>query len=160
MDWRTAKLGFADVHVHDGTSEPALQQSDRWYGICCQALVGEPSPLVEAAHAWLQYNAPVTPGRRSSTADPGPGNYMHDSGRVVAAVDFEFTHIGDPEDDWAYLIAMRGAGVMPLSDRVLRVARLTGVRLAPKRLRYWKCMNFFKGACIDQTATDTERSSL
>ena len=84
--------------------------------------------------------------------DPGPGNYLHRDGALSCIVDWEFTHIGDPEEDWAYLISMRGMGVMKEDDWVRYLRELVGVELDGKRLRYWQALNFFKGVCIDQTA--------
>ena len=67
-------------------------------------------PLLEEGAAWLHHHAPtVRAGRRSCTAIPGPGNFVHDGSRVIAFTDWEFAHLGDPTEDWAYLISMRGA---------------------------------------------------
>ncbi|MCC6382359.1 MAG: phosphotransferase family protein [Dehalococcoidia bacterium] len=151
VDWQAAGLD-SFLAVPEGPRGSALEQTERWYGIYRWGLVGEPSPLVEAAHAWLRKNAPETARVTVVHGDPGPGNYLHHEGRVVAAVDWEFTHLGDPEEDWAYLIAMRGAAVMPEEDWVRKIRAITGTVLDAERLRYWKCLNFFKGICIDQTA--------
>ena len=46
---------------------------------------------------------------RSSTAIPGPGNFVHDGHRVLALTDWEFSHLGDPTEDWSFLLSMRGS---------------------------------------------------
>jgi aminoglycoside phosphotransferase (APT) family kinase protein len=125
---------------------------ERWYDVYRGGLAGEPSPLVEEAAQWLRNNAPET-GRPSLVhGDPGPGNYLHEGGELRALVDWEFTHLGDPEEDWAFLIAMRGVGVMDEDAWVAYLAEQVGVDLDRDRLAYWIALNLFKGACIDQTA--------
>ena len=135
----------------DGLRGSALGQVERWYGVYGWSMVGEPSPLVEECAEWLRIHAPETASPVIVHGDPGPGNYLHEDGAITGLVDWEFTHIGDAEEDWAYLIAMRGAGVMPEPDWV-RYLGERGVPLDPDRLRYWKALNFFKGACLDMTA--------
>ena len=66
----------------------------------------------EQAIAKLLATAPTSERISIVHADPGPGNYLHSTGRVTALVDWEFTHLGDAYDDWAYLIFMRGKRVM------------------------------------------------
>ena len=125
---------------------------ERWYQVYRKNLLGEPSPLIEEAAQWLRNNAPETQQPRLVHGDPGPGNYLHENGELRALVDWEFTHVGDPEEDWAYLITMRGIGVMEESAWVEYLKEQIGVVLDPERLNYWIALNQFKGACIDQTA--------
>ena len=130
----------------------ALLQVERWYDLYRSCLVEEPSPLVEEAAQWLRNHAPETERVALIHGDPGPGNYMHADGHITALVDWEFTHLGDPDEDWAYLIAMRGSSYYSESEWLERIERLTGHEIAPERLRYWKGVNFLKGVAVDQTA--------
>jgi aminoglycoside phosphotransferase (APT) family kinase protein len=149
LDWRSVGLDFLPAPADSRDS--ARLQVERWYGVYRWGIVGEPSPLLEEAAEWLRIHAPETRAVQVVHGDPGPGNYLHQDGLVTAVVDWEFTHLGDADEDWAYLIAMRGASMMPEVEWVTYLARF-GVELEPDRLRYWKAVNFFKGACIDQTA--------
>lgn len=150
MDPVEAGLDF--LPLPEGPRGAALAQVERWYDAYRSGLLGEPSPLVEEAAQWLRNRAPESERIGIVHGDPGPGNYLHREGRLVCVTDWEFTHLGDPEEDWAYLIAMRGMGVMT-EDRWIDTLRdLVGVHLDRERLRYWKALNFFKGACLDQTA--------
>ncbi|MCP5068865.1 MAG: phosphotransferase family protein [bacterium] len=135
-----------------GPRDSALLQVERWYDVYRSGLAGEPSPLVEEAAQWLRNNAPETEQPRLVHGDPGPGNYLHEGGELRALVDWEFTHLGDPEEDWAYLIAMRGMGVMTEDAWVAYLADQVGIELDRDRLAYWIALNLYKGACIDQTA--------
>ncbi len=147
-----AALGIDFFEVPSGPRDSALLQVERWYDVYRRGLAGEPSPLVEEAAQWLRNNAPETARPCLVHADPGPGNYLHEDGELRALVDWEFTHLGDPEEDWAYLIAMRGVGVMDEDAWVAYLAETVGVELDRERLAYWIALNCYKGACIDQTA--------
>ncbi len=138
--------------IPEGPTGAALAQVERWERTYRSGLLGEPSPLVEEAIAWLRTHAPVTDRLCIVHADPGPGNYMHLDGRITALVDWEFTHLGDEYDDWAYLIAMRGSRVMSEPDWIVRIREVTGVELDRERLRYWKAIKYLMGVSIDQTA--------
>jgi aminoglycoside phosphotransferase (APT) family kinase protein len=147
-----AALGIDFFDLPSGPRDSALLQVERWYEVYRGDLVGEPSPLVEEAAQWLRNHAPETRQVSLVHGDPGPGNYLHEGGELRALVDWEFTHLGDAEEDWAYLIAMRGMGVMDEEAWVAYLAEKVGVDLDRDRLAYWIALNLFKGACIDQTA--------
>ncbi|MBW2314663.1 MAG: phosphotransferase family protein [Deltaproteobacteria bacterium] len=150
MDPEETGLGF--LGHPEGRRGAALSQVERWYEVHRDAQVGEPSPLLEEAAQWLRNNAPESDRITIVHGDPGPGNYMQRDGRLACVVDWEFTHRGDPEEDWAYLISMRGMGVMDEDAWATYLRELVGVELDRDRLHYWKALNFFKGVCIDATA--------
>lgn len=131
---------------------PARALVGRWEATYRSGLLGEPSPLVEEAIAYLYRHAPATDRVCIVHADPGPGNYMYVGRRITAVVDWEFAHLGDEYDDWAYLIHMRGRRVRTADEWVRRIKDLVGVELDPQRLRYWRAVNHLMGAAIDQTA--------
>jgi aminoglycoside phosphotransferase (APT) family kinase protein len=146
------ETGLDFLPAPKGPHGAALAQIERWYEVYRRSLVGEPSPLVEEAAQWLRNNAPESERIVIVHGDPGPGNYLHRDGALSCVVDWEFTHLGDPEEDWAYLISMRGMGVMHEDAWLDYLRDLIGIELDRNRLRYWQAFNFFKGACIDQTA--------
>ncbi|MCP5071133.1 MAG: phosphotransferase family protein [bacterium] len=150
MDPKEAGLG--SLPHPNGPRDAALLQVEHWYEVYRSALVGEPSPLVEEAAQWLRNHAPESERISIIHGDPGIGNFLHLDGRVTAVVDWEFVHIGDPDEDWAYLISMRGMGVMTDDEWVAYIEDAVGVRLDPERLHYWQALNFFKAVCIDCTA--------
>jgi aminoglycoside phosphotransferase (APT) family kinase protein len=145
-------LGLDFLARPEGARAAALSQVERWYQVYRGGLVGEPSPLVEEAAQWLRNQAPESERIGLVHGDPGPGNYLQQDDRVSCLVDWEFSYVGDPYDDWAYLISMRGMGVMSQEQWVDYLRRQVAVDLEPERLRYWMALNFFKGVCIDQTA--------
>jgi len=146
------KAGLGSFPRPKGPRDAALSQVEHWYEVYRSSLVGEPSPLVEETAQWLRNHAPESERIGIVHGDPGIGNYLHRFGRVAAVVDWEFVHIGDPDEDWAYLISMRGMGVMSDDEWVAYIEETVGVRLDPERLHYWQALNFFKAVCIDCTA--------
>lgn len=125
-------------------------QIDRWYSVYRSA-ADVVDPLLEEGAAWLHHHAPVCERVSIVHGDPGPGNFVHDGSRVIAFTDWEFTHLGDADEDWAYLITMRGARTMRPDEWMARFRRVAGVELDPERLHYWSVFNFFKGACANLT---------
>jgi aminoglycoside phosphotransferase (APT) family kinase protein len=146
------QVGLGSLERPKGPRDAALLQVERWYEVYRSRLVGEPSPLVEEAAQWLRNRAPESERIGIVHGDPGIGNYLHRDGRVTAVVDWEFVHIGDPDEDWAYLISMRGMGVMTDDEWVAYIEDTVGVRLDRERLHYWQALNFLKAVCIDYTA--------
>jgi hypothetical protein len=54
-------------------------------------------------------------------------------------------------EDWAYVIAMRGARTMPVDAWRALIADIAGIDVTDSHLRYWGAFNFFKGACANLT---------
>ena len=144
LDWSLALQ--SDVAAADATRE----QIERWKAVyVTSALL--PVPLLEEGTAWLHRHAPSLERMSIVHGDPGPGNFLHDGERVVAFTDWEFTHLGDPMEDWAYLVSMRGARTMPKQDWLKLFRDVAGTTVSDDDLRFWSVFNFFKGACANLT---------
>jgi aminoglycoside phosphotransferase (APT) family kinase protein len=142
--------GFGFDLVPDTPAQATAMQVDRWRRTYREA-VDEPIPLLEEAAAWLTANAPSLDRLAVVHGDAGPGNFVHRDGEVVAVTDWEFAHLGDPAEDWAYCLTMRGARTMP-RERWLELFREhAGVELSDDEWRYWEAFNLFKGACANRT---------
>jgi len=150
---------LAELHAADWASKISSDESgvdathaaiDRWLGVY-RAETDVAIPLLEEGAAWLHHHAPDPESVGIVHGDPGPGNFVHDGSRVIAFTDWEFAHVGDPTEDWAYLIAMRGASTMSRRDWLAVFERVAGVTLTESELHYWSVFNFFKGACANLT---------
>ncbi|MGY1809512.1 phosphotransferase family protein [Blastococcus sp. SYSU D00669] len=126
-------------------------QVDRWEAVY-RGSVPEPVPLLDEAAAWLRAHLRPTGPTVVVHGDPGPGNFLSVAGRVVALTDWEFVHHGDAAEDWAYLAVIRGRKLGPPDAWYERIARITGIRLAPEQWHAWEAFNQFKGACANLTA--------
>jgi aminoglycoside phosphotransferase (APT) family kinase protein len=144
IDW-TSQI---DSHLTPETATHAAV--DRWYHVYRDE-TDVSIPLLEEGAAWLHQHAPPLDRVGIVHGDPGPGNFVHDGSRVIAFTDWEFTHLGDPMEDWAYLINMRGAKTMPRDAWLGLFERIAGVTVADRDLRYWSAFNYFKGACANLT---------
>jgi aminoglycoside phosphotransferase (APT) family kinase protein len=112
----------------------------------------EPIPLLEDAAAWLRTHLEPTGPLCVVHGDPGPGNFIHRDGQVVAFTDWEFGHLGDAAEDWVYLAAMRGIRVMPTEAWKGWLAERVGVEFDEATWKAWTVFNLFKGACANITA--------
>ncbi len=59
-----------------------------------------PDPFMEFCLGWLRRNPPVSHGRESAIVWDS-GQFHHQDGKVVAVLDVEIGHIGDPMMDLA-----------------------------------------------------------
>ena len=111
-----------------------------------------PEPLLEEAATWLKRNAPEDLQLTLVHGDPGPLNFIHDGDEVQAFTDWEFSHIGDPNEDWLFLGGMRGRGVMEPPQWREYIAEVTGHVISKETWGYWDVFNHFKGACANTSA--------
>jgi aminoglycoside phosphotransferase (APT) family kinase protein len=102
----------------------------------------DPDPLLTAAFLWLRANPPEVGGPPSLLqGDTGPGNFMHQDGRITALVDWEYAHLGDPVEDIAW-VSTRSAQEPPpdLPAFVAEYERRSGRRVPAARLRYYQVL--------------------
>jgi aminoglycoside phosphotransferase (APT) family kinase protein len=94
-------------------------------------------PLVRFSGAWLRAHAPSTVSRTVLVqGDTGPGNFVFEHNVVTGVVDWEFAHVGDPMDDWAW-VDMRGAD-LDLGALHERYTEQTGIPVDDERVRYYR----------------------
>jgi aminoglycoside phosphotransferase (APT) family kinase protein len=135
-----------------GTADPADatdREIERWAGVYRSTAI--PVPLLDEATAWLHHHAPVPTRVGIVHGDPGPGNFLHDGERLLVFTDWEFSHLGDPMEDWAFLIQMRGARTMVAEEWRALIKRTVDVEISDEQLDYWTAFNLFKGACANLT---------
>ena len=73
-------------------------------------------------------------------------------GEIVAVTDFEFCHLGDPAEDWAFCATMRGRRTMDGEAWIKVYREILGFEMDEDGWRYWEAFNLFKGACANVTA--------
>lgn len=145
--------GFGFDCVPPAPADATPLQIERWRGVYRRSS-SEPIALLEEAAAWLHQRVPPLDRVAVVHGDAGPGNFVHEGGRVVAMTDFEFAHLGDPAEDWSFCVAMRGARTMPRAEWLALFRERAGVDLDDERWRYWEAFNLFKGACANRTCLD------
>ncbi|MBN8848622.1 MULTISPECIES: phosphotransferase family protein [unclassified Sphingomonas] len=96
---------------------------------------------VDAGFAWLFANAPKHVQRTSLLqGDCGPGNFMHQDGKLTGLIDWEAAHFGDPMDDLAMLwfrICFMGGG-NDLDDWYQLYAKHSGLDVDLDAIAYYR----------------------
>ena len=110
------------------------------------------SPLVEHAADWLHTHLQPTGATVIVHGDAGPGNALFDSERGLTTIDWEFAHVGDAAEDWAYLALIRGRRIMDAESWKQRLVAVAGVEYSPEQWRQWLAYNHFRGACVNLSA--------
>jgi aminoglycoside phosphotransferase (APT) family kinase protein len=128
----------------DGFARTALSDLDLWERLAA-AKVRVPDPFVDFALAFLRERFPGEPRRLVFChGDVGPGNFLHEGGRVTGLLDWEFAHVGDPIDDLAWIslrAVLFGLPMPEFGDAVRAHYRpANAVELDDHRLHYWQAM--------------------
>jgi len=101
---------------------------------------GDPDPALVFVLDWLRRNIPDHEGPVVLVqGDTGPGNFMYEDGRVVAVVDWELAHFGDPMDDIAWLTLRCTQEPFPdLPARLREYEQRSGIDVDERRVRYYQ----------------------
>jgi aminoglycoside phosphotransferase (APT) family kinase protein len=136
-----SSLDLPGFPVPTTVPEAVRHELDEWDWILA-ARGGDPDPALAFTLDWLRRNIPPHEGPVVLVqGDTGPGNFMYAGGRVVAIVDWELAHLGDPMDDIAWL-SLR-ATQEPFTDFPIRLRQyeeLTGTAIDDDRVRYYRVM--------------------
>jgi aminoglycoside phosphotransferase (APT) family kinase protein len=146
---KLAALHALDVTTLDLPAFPPVKtvpdavraELDEWDRVLAER-GGSIDPALAFSLRWLRRNIPDYAGPPVLVqGDTGPGNFMYLGGRVVAVVDWELAHLGDPMDDIAWL-SLR-ATQEPFTDfptRLREYAGLSGNPIDEARVHYYQVM--------------------
>jgi aminoglycoside phosphotransferase (APT) family kinase protein len=123
--------------------------------------VEEPHPAIEYGLAWVRERLPEPGAPVFCHGDFRVGNFAVDDAGLVAVLDWEFAHVGDPLDDVAWPIVRawrfgaddrRLGGVGEVEPYLERYNELTGRALTPEQLDVWEVLGNVKWAigCLTQ----------
>ena len=95
-------------------------------------------PLARYAQAYLLAHPPAAVDRTVVVqGDTGPGNFVADRGKVTGLCDMEFSHLGDPMDDIAWML-YRAFGETPDPEPFLdQYSARSGIPIAWDRVAYY-----------------------
>lgn len=133
------------------------RELDHWERVLDQDAM-EPMPIVRAAIRALR-RAPPPPAQKRSVVhgDYRSGNFLHDqAGRILAILDWEMAHIGDPLEDLAWALDPMWAGPDPnrTLEGVTRAEAIalweaaSGLFCAPAAFAWWELFASVKGLAI------------
>jgi aminoglycoside phosphotransferase (APT) family kinase protein len=132
---------------------------DHWLDVYRESTVLR-IPLLEESAQWLRSNLKPTGGVSVIHGDPGPGNFLHDGGRITALTDWEFAHYGDAAEDWTYFGAIRARKLYDAVGWRAKFAEQAGVSYDDHTWGSWEAFNLFKGACVNLTALRLFREGI
>ncbi len=124
--------------------------------------VGEPHPAIEYGLAWVRERLPESRRATFVHGDFRVGNFAVNADGLVAVLDWEFAHVGDPVEDvsWPLVRAWRfGAdgrrlgGVGDVEPYLERYNELSGRAVALDELLVWEVFGNVKWAigCLTQS---------
>ncbi|MFZ2173746.1 MAG: phosphotransferase family protein [Rhodococcus sp. (in: high G+C Gram-positive bacteria)] len=151
-DWEG--LGLREILTSGPTDRSPLEQIETWEA---QFLAGrlEPHPALRYAFAWLRDNLPQ-PARLSVVhGDFRPGNFLYQDNTVIALLDWEMAHLGDPVEDlaWAYRALWSPEGFVGLEEFVRSYEEFGGPKVTEHALRFYRVFSEVKFATISLRAS-------
>nr|WP_233343092.1 phosphotransferase family protein [Hyphomonas sp. Mor2] len=149
---------LADIHkIPLDTAPRELQSSDglaqiaQYEEIYCS--FEAPRPVFELALQWLKGHAPAAMGPVLVHGDFRLGNLMIDETGLVAVLDWELAHVGDPREDIAWLCVNswrfgqtenRVGGFGHLDDLLDAYNEKAGTEIVPRDIDWWEMLGSLK----------------
>lgn len=159
LDIDESGLGF----LPKPAGSPAQHEIDAWEDLILR-LQQEPSPLLVEAFAWMRAHAPEAPRLSLVHGEYRPGNFLYEDDRIVAVLDWEFAHLGDPVEDlgWAcmkqYRIGDNESGMFPREEFIKRYEEYAGFTVDRDALHFWEVFSNVKVIAIFITGQHAFRS--
>jgi aminoglycoside phosphotransferase (APT) family kinase protein len=159
---RIAGEPLPGLPILEGAPLPAPEscwrrELDYWAGVI-DADEGHPQPIVRAAIRRLRRQPPPPPASvRVVHGDYRSGNFLHDgAGRILAVLDWEMAHLGDPLEDLAWALDPlwsrpgdeRVSGMVPRQEAFALWRRASGLEIDPAAFAWWSLFASVKGQAI------------
>ncbi len=116
-----------------------------------------PQPIAQAALRWLERHLPPPPTHLTLVhGDYRTGNYLYsDEGEILAVLDWEMAHIGDPLEDLAWSLDplwspdLHHAGrLLPRADALAIWEEASGMTVDRDAFRWWQIFASVKAIAI------------
>ncbi|HKQ81396.1 MAG TPA: phosphotransferase family protein [Steroidobacteraceae bacterium] len=108
----------------------------------------KPSPLIDYAYSWARRECAREPGIACVThGDCGPYNVLVQDDRLMAVLDWEFAHVGDPAEDLG-IVRVYAEGVMSWDEFMSIYTAAGGQPIPERRIRLSMVLQFLKGTTL------------
>ncbi|HXW85560.1 MAG TPA: phosphotransferase family protein [Candidatus Binataceae bacterium] len=156
---RLQALDFSTLRLEVLGEPPALdriapQQTAHWFEIYERDRIGEQYPVLTAAFHWLRKNPVVSDRVVVVHGDFRSGNYLYDHDGMIAMLDWEMAHLGDPMEDlgWASMMfwgrEQFAGGLMEREQFYRLYEQKTGRKIDRERLFFYQVLGNAKMAVI------------
>lgn len=135
-------------------------QLDYWAAVVERDAI-DPQPIALAAIRRLRAHPPPAQAVRIVHGDYRSGNIIHDgTGGLLAVLDWEMAHLGDPLEDlawafdpvWDHGEPGRACGMLPHDEAIRLWEAASGLAVDPAALAWWRLFSAVKGRAIWLTA--------
>lgn len=150
VDWRALSLG---EFLTDPGPHAAAAELDRWESVL-RGIELEPSVELEVGLSWLRRHAPMAQAIVPVHGDFKLGNVMLNGTTIVALLDWETLHLGDPLEDLGWItnpVRAREQQIVGKWEReqiAAAFAARTGHVVEPAELTWWNVFSCWKSATI------------
>jgi aminoglycoside phosphotransferase (APT) family kinase protein len=167
----TAQLGeaLATLHALPPDMVPGLEAPDQveHYRAVLDELA-QPHPAFELAFRWLAAHRPPPGGRSIVHGDFRLGNLVVDQHGLVAVLDWELAHLGDPMEDlgwlcvraWRFGAALPVAGVGRYEELFAAYTAASGQPVDAEAVRWWEVLGTLKWGIMCMMQAEAHRSGL
>lgn len=159
-----AAHALAGIHRIPVDAAPALERPDQiaqFRAILDE--LGATNPTFELGFRWLEANPPPTRVDTVVHGDFRTGNLLVDRRGLVAVLDWELAHIGNPVEDlgwfcvraWRFGSAHRAGGFGSVEELLAAYGEASGREVSIEELRWWEALGTLKWGvmCLIQTHT-------
>ncbi len=163
--WKRLDLAFMKPSTPETT---AMQELDHWEATLDKAELGA-EPITRAAIRWMRRNPPPPAQKLAMVhGDFRAGNFLYDdAGELIAVLDWEMAHLGDPLEDLAWSMSRvlsfgkdeRRSGILPREDALRIWQAASGLEIDPEALHWWELAMCIKGQAIWNAGADAWRKS-
>ena len=156
-----AKIHALDVTGLEGLTKVPEGKTPAAHAIAMQRQVyqslGEAHPTFELALRWLEQHQPEDSRRALVHGDFRNGNLMIDGSGLVAVLDWELAHLGDPMEDlgwlcvksWRFGVSDKPAGGFgSYAELFESYEQHAGVKVDPAVVRFWEVYGNLKWGVI------------
>jgi aminoglycoside phosphotransferase (APT) family kinase protein len=153
----TPGLAITEAAPDPGPDGCWRRELDYWAGVI-DADEAHPQPIVRAAIRRLRRRPPPAAAKIAVVhGDLRSGNFLHDGeGRILAVLDWEMAHLGDPLEDLAWAMDPlwsrpgdpRISGMVPAQEGLAIWRRASGLEIDAGALAWWSLFASVKGQAI------------